>query len=129
MNLLATLKSLFSPGPLLYPEECSDRVRNGQAILVDVREPAECADGVAELAALLPFSDLTGNRTLWKPFLRDIGSREVLLYCASGGRSKLAAQLLSAENIWATNTGSLKGWRKHNWPIVKPGTPPPPTTK
>ncbi|MBI3886717.1 MAG: hypothetical protein HY302_13445, partial [Opitutae bacterium] len=87
---------------------------------IDVREPAEWAGGVAQSATLLAFSDLTGPRAQWKQFLADAAGREVLLYCASGSRSGLAARILVAEGVRAANTGGLADWRAAGWPVARP---------
>lgn len=93
----------------------------GTAVLVDVREPGEwSATGVAKQAALLPFSDLRGDRARWRPFLEEHRGRRLLLYCASGARSGLAARTLRGEGFDAVNTGSLRDWDKADWPICRP---------
>ena len=51
-------------------------------------------------------------------FLDD--GREILLYCASGGRSGMAARMLVAEGVRAANTGGLADWLDAGWPVVKP---------
>lgn len=93
----------------------------GTAVLVDVREPGEwSATGVAKQAALLPFSDLRGGRARWRPFLEEHRGRRLLLYCASGARSGLAARTLRGEGFDAVNAGSLRDWDKADWPICRP---------
>jgi rhodanese-related sulfurtransferase len=120
MSLIKMFKSIFTSAPRFAPADCASRVRNGDAILVDVREPGEWAGGVAQSAQLLSFSDLTGARSHWKPFLAEADGREVLLYCASGSRSGFAARLLVTEGVRAANTGGLAGWEEIGWPVVKP---------
>ena len=120
MNLFKMVKAAFTAVPRCAPSECAHRVRNGEALLVDVREPGEWATGVAQSAKLLAFSDLTGTRAQWAPFLARVNGREVLLYCASGARSGFAARLLVAEGIRAANTGSLADWLGTGWRVVPP---------
>jgi rhodanese-related sulfurtransferase len=120
MSLLNSLKSMFTPSPRVPAAEAAARVREGTALLVDVREPDEWRDGVADKAALLPLSDLTGSRKKWKPFLASARDREVFLYCASGMRSGRAAQILTGEGVKAVNTGGIGEWISARWPIVKP---------
>ena len=120
MSILSSLKSLFSTGPRLDPADCAARVRSGQALLVDVREPREWTSGVAERAVLLPLSDLRSGRTLWRDFLAQVGTREVLVYCASGMRSGMAARVLCGEGFRAANTGGLSAWEQAGWRIVPP---------
>jgi rhodanese-related sulfurtransferase len=120
MNLLKMLKSLFTSAPRLNPAECAARVRSGEAFLIDCREPGEWAGGVAQSARLLPLSDLTGARAQWQKFLTEAKGREVLIYCASGGRSGMAAKILTAEGVRAANTGGLADWLDAGWPVAKP---------
>jgi rhodanese-related sulfurtransferase len=123
MSLLKMFKAMFTSAPRLTPADCATRVRNGEAFLVDVREPGEWTAGVAHSAKMLPLSDLTGARTQWKQFLADANGREILLYCASGGRSGIAARLLVAEGFRAANTGGLGDWLGAGWPVAKPSAP------
>lgn len=120
MNPFKMFKALFSSAPRLSPLECSRRVTDGEAILIDVREPGEWASGVAKHAVLLSFSDLSGSRAQWQPFLSDKAGRELLVYCASGGRSAIAARILTQEGFKAANTGGLSDWAAAGWPLVKP---------
>lgn len=120
MNLIRMFKALFQSAPRVAPLECAHRVRAGEAFLVDVREPGEWADGVARSARLLAFSDLTGPRSQWQPFLTEAAGREILLYCASGSRSGFAAKVLAAEGHRVANTGGLGDWAAVGWPVVKP---------
>ena len=77
---------------------------------------------MAERAVLLPLTDLTGRRAQWKPFLADNTGRELLLYCAAGGRSGIAARILATEGFRVANTGSLSDWIDSGWPVVQPPT-------
>lgn len=120
MNPIKLIKALFTFAPRFAPAECHERVRAGEALLIDVREPNEWNDGVAEKAVLLPLSDLTGRRAQWRKFLAESGGRELLFYCAAGGRSGIAARMLTNEGFRTANTGSLRDWATSGWPIVKP---------
>jgi rhodanese-related sulfurtransferase len=120
MSFLAALKSLFQSAPRLAPADCARRVRSGEALLVDVREPREWAQGVAAHAVLLPLSDLRGARTHWRGFLAAAGQREIYLYCASGMRSGVAARMLCADGFRAANAGGLANWTDAGWPLLPP---------
>ena len=120
MNFFKMIKALFTSAPRFTPGECRERVRSGEALLVDVREPDEWNHGVAEKAVLLPFSDLAGARTQWQKFLAESDGRELLFYCAAGGRSGMAARILKNEGFRTANAGSLRDWATSGWPIVKP---------
>lgn len=122
MSLYKMFKSMFASAPRYAPADCASRIRRGEALLVDVREPGEWADGVAHSARLLSFSDLTGARKQWAPFLVEAKDREILLYCASGARSGMAARMLVAEGLRAANTGGLGDWLHAGWPVAKPAS-------
>jgi rhodanese-related sulfurtransferase len=102
------------------PQEAANRVADGAAVLIDVREPAEWTSGVAKPANLLPMSDLSGKREKWAPFLASLGDRELILYCHSGGRSGSSARLLAAEGFSVANLGGFKAWRDAGLPVRKP---------
>ena len=52
MNLLQLLKAMITPAPRLDPASCFERVRRGEVILIDVREPKEWANGAARQMGL-----------------------------------------------------------------------------
>ncbi len=122
MKFTQILKAMFTPAIRLPAAECFARVGKGAAVLVDVREPSEWTDGVADLAALLPLSNLNGDRKLWDPFLaaQRAAGREILVYCAAGGRSALVAKALAAEGYRVANVGGLEEWSAAGWKIVPP---------
>lgn len=124
MNPLKLLTSMFTAAPRLQPSACAERVRSRAALLVDVREPGEWTTGVARDAALLPLTDLTGRRALWRPFLEANRDRELLFYCKSGGRSAIAARILAAEGFRTANVGRLADWSAAGWLIVAPPADP-----
>ena len=120
MNLFKMIKAMFATAPRAEPHACAARIRSGAAVLIDVREPSEWAEGVAHDAVLLSLSDLTGARLQWTPFLSNHRERELLVYCRSGGRSAIAARILAAEGFRAANAGSLSDWSAAAWPVVPP---------
>ncbi len=120
MNPFKLLRFMFTSAPRYHATEASARVRSGDVVLVDVREPSEWAGGVAQGAVLLPLTDLSGARAHWKSFLAAHDGRELLCYCAAGGRSAIAAKILAAEGFRAANAGSLSDWANAGWPVVPP---------
>jgi rhodanese-related sulfurtransferase len=102
------------------PASCFDRVRAGDALLVDVRERSEWERGFARSALLLPLSDLTRSRVDWSALRQTVRQREMILYCGAGVRSNLAARILCAEGFQASNGGALREWVDAGWPIAKP---------
>lgn len=96
------------------------------ALIVDIREPAEFAlgsiqgalnipRGILEMACDWGYSDTV-------PVLAQARVRPVLLVCRSGNRSALAAftlQLMGFHNVYSLQTG-LRGWNDYELPLVTP---------
>ena len=76
-------------------------------VLIDVREPAEAAQASIPGARLVPL-----GRVMDGSGVADIPrDREVVVHCAVGGRSQVAAEVLRAAGIPATNlTGGIQAW-------------------
>jgi rhodanese-related sulfurtransferase len=108
---------LYTRRPRVPLAEAQAAIKSGAAVLIDVREPAEWRGGMAAEAHGLPLSDLSGDRTAWKPFLEAHPKRRFFLYCQSGARSSLAARRLQREGIDAVNVGSFRAWRRSGWPV------------
>lgn len=79
------------------------KIRAGAAV-IDVRSPGEFSDGAYPGARNIPVNALP-NR------LGDVGPKDkpVVVYCASGGRSAVAQQILKASGFTdVTNAGGLE---------------------
>jgi len=107
----------------LSPAEVMAELNAGDLLLVDLREPAERADHGAIAASvnaprgMLEFyADPTSayHRAEFDP------ARRTILYCASGGRSALAAQVLQTLGYQqvAHLDGGLKAWREAGFSIA-----------
>ncbi len=86
----------------------AERLRSGAApLLIDVRAPGEWNEGRIEGALHLPLSQLA-QRTAELP-----ADRPLVVYCASGYRSSVAASVLRRAGIRevATLVGGLAAWR------------------
>ena len=78
------------------------KIRAGAAI-IDVRSPGEFAGGAYPKALNIPIKTLEQR-------LAEVGPKDkpVVVYCASGGRSAVAEQLLKANGFTdVTNAGGL----------------------
>lgn len=107
-------------GPSVSPEEAAQRVAAGTAVLIDVREPAEWSGGVAHPAVLCSLGDLRGDRAQWKKILEANKDKELILYCASGARSGMAASMLRKEGYQVVNAGGFSSWRGAGLPVRQP---------
>ena len=114
-QLVATVRGMIEE---ISPDELERRVAAG-AILLDVREPAEFAEGHVAGATNIPRGVLEFKVEAHPAMvciaapelaLRD---RPVVVYCLSGGRAALAAQSLQGIgfNAVASLAGGIQAWR------------------
>lgn len=112
--------------PQISPADAARLVAAGQAVLIDIREPAEWAEtGVVKGAVLLPKSDFDGPQKQWKDFLAQSGDKQLILYCRSGNRAGVLGAVLAQQGRKVANAGGLKDWRSAGQPIrpVAPAKP------
>ena len=110
----------------LTPEQVAAELRDGGALLVDIREPEERAAGAipgsvhAARGMLEFYADPTSS--YHRPELQP--DRRVILHCAAGGRSALAAATL--ESMGYTNVahldGGIRAWEQQGLPVERPAT-------
>lgn len=116
---------LAADAPKISAADAAKLVASGKAVLVDVREAAECQEtGLAGPALHLPKSDFDGAQKEWKDFLAKVGDKQVITYCRSGGRAGTIAAALNAKGIKAASAGNLKAWQDAGLPVRAAGTPP-----
>lgn len=90
---------------------------NGELVL-DVREPSEYLDGHVPGAVLLPLSQL-GSRLGEVPAVAS-----VYVICASGNRSKAAADMIGTADRQAYSVkGGTMGWRMSGRPVITGSSP------
>lgn len=90
----------------------------GSALLIDIREPAEHATGVAAGARLLPMSQLSSR-------LAEIPTdpaRPVLLICNTQNRSSATLRALRQRGYAHVRYvhGGMSEWVRRGWPVVRP---------
>ena len=111
------LRPLIFGGPRITPADAAAQIAAGTAVLIDVREPSEWANGSAAPAALLSLGELRGARREWKPYLEKNKDKLLILYCASGMRSGLAASTLKKEGFRVANLGGFGRWTQAGLPV------------
>jgi rhodanese-related sulfurtransferase len=120
------LKEARRTVPELTPEEAKAQLDRGEiALLIDVREPAEWDTGHIPGALHAPrgmiewYADPSYPNH--KPDLAEARAKRVVLHCASGGRSLLAAQ--SLQRLGFSNvismSGGFKEWSEKGLPVEK----------
>ena len=101
--------------PEVAPAELQSRMQGGeQIVVIDVREPEELARGKIPGAHTIPRGILEGQVERRLP-----RESTVVLYCAGGGRSALAAKSLAemgfdkVENL----QGGFSNWMNSGMPV------------
>ena len=100
--------------PKITPAEAREMIANGNTLVVDVRDAPEVeksgkvAGAVHVSRGMLEFRADPESPSHDKNFAKD---KNVILYCASGGRSALAAKLLKDMGYaHVYNVGGFKDW-------------------
>lgn len=98
-------------------EAAREALRGGKLRVVDIREPAEHATGVAEGAQLLPMSQLPQR-------LAELPGKDepLLLVCRSQNRSRATAAKLREAGYTRVQfvEGGMSEWVQRGWSTVKP---------
>jgi len=103
-------KNLFVPGEDFSVAQAKEymEARGADAYqLLDVRQPKEYEEGHLAGAKLIPLKELPGR-------LGELEKEKpVIVYCAIGGRSKAAAQLLAGKDFASVYNmaGGIKAWQ------------------
>ena len=99
------------------PEKFHAEIKNHPGILVDVRTPKEFSNGyIAGAININLFDDDFSEK-----ILKLDSSKTIYVYCASGGRSSEAAELLlksGFKNVYNLE-GGITRWKKGNLPVEK----------
>ncbi len=105
----------------LTPDDLADELAQHDVLLVDLREPTETAGGVIPGALLAPRGMLEFHADPATPYHLEAfePERRVIVYCAAGSRSALAAktlQQLGYRDV-AHLDGGFKAWVEQGRPV------------
>lgn len=105
--------------PDLEPRQAATLLDRGEAVLLDVREPAEWAAGHAPQAQHIALGGVTPGSVPQ--------GRPIVAVCRSGNRSGKAADVLAAAGLPVHNlAGGMTAWAQAGLPVVtdagEPGT-------
>ena len=91
---------------------------NGQSILIDIREPSEHAQGVAEGAILIPMSQMAGQLSE----LSKSSDKPLHVICNTTNRSKRMVAALHERGYFNASyvNGGKNEWYQRHLPTVKP---------
>jgi rhodanese-related sulfurtransferase len=94
--------------------EAKQLISEGYSI-IDVRERDECSTGIVPTAQNVPLSQLSKQ-------LDSLPAGKILVYCASGMRSRIAASRLcrSGDREVANLSGGIAAWRQCGYPLARP---------
>jgi rhodanese-related sulfurtransferase len=113
--------------PRVTPDQAREMIAKGNALVVDVRDAPEVersgkvAGAVHVSRGMLEFRADPESPYHDKNFAKD---KTVILYCASGGRSALAAKALKDLGYnQVYNVGAFKDWAESGGDIDKPIEP------
>jgi glyoxylase-like metal-dependent hydrolase (beta-lactamase superfamily II)/rhodanese-related sulfurtransferase len=112
---LAARHELTATTERLSPERAAEHIASKDAVVVDVRTPGERAAGSIDGSLAIPLSQLRDR-------LGEIPrERSVLVYCAGGYRSSIAASVLAACDFpdVAEIAGGVTAWEQAGQPVVK----------
>lgn len=126
-----TLKQLMEAAnaavPKITPAQAREMIGKGNTLVVDVRDAPEVektgkiAGAVHVSRGMLEFRADPDSPYHDKSFSRD---KTLILYCASGGRSALAAKALKDLGYGQVyNVGAFKDWAEHGGEVEKPIEP------
>jgi rhodanese-related sulfurtransferase len=111
-NVKDLLAEANSAVPKLSPDEAAERMRSGEVLIVDVRDPTEVQQtgrikGAVNVSrGMLEFRADPDSQYHDPAFQKD---KTILLHCASGGRSALAGKTLQDMGYTAVfNIGGFK---------------------
>jgi thioredoxin len=100
----------------LTAEKANDLIKAAKPLILDVRTPNEFYDGHIEGATLIPLQQLEGRLSEIEAYK----NKPILVYCRSGNRSTVAAQILARKGfttLYNLRPG-VKGWQAAKLPLV-----------
>lgn len=118
LALGAHLPAARADGDAVSLEQARADHEAGRVVLIDIREPAEHAGGVAAGARLLPMRQL-GARLSEIP---TDPNQPVLLICNTQNRSSATLRALRERGYGHVRyvQGGMSEWARRGWPLVKP---------
>ena len=98
-------------------KDAAELIRNIAPLVLDVRTPGEYSRGHLRDSVLIPLQQLQAR---W-PEIAGHRDKDVLIYCATGNRSTVAAKILidnGFKRIYNLRQG-LAGWEREKYPVVQ----------
>lgn len=104
-------------GKALSPQTATLMMNKDEAVIVDIREKKEFAEGKITGSVHIPFDSLKERSVELKKF----EDKQIILVDKMGQHSGMAAKLLKAEGFEnvARMSGGISEWKSLNLPLVK----------
>ncbi len=103
----------------ITPEQAAEMLKSGkgEVLLLDVRTEGEFKKGHLKGSRLIPVASLPQR----VGEIKDYRDRDIIVYCAVGGRSSKAAAFLSERGFKRVYNmeGGIRKWMKLGYEIVK----------
>lgn len=114
--LLWPMLSAGAQGAAVSPAEAVQLINREKAVLIDVSEPEEFAQGHPVGARNIPFGQIEGHKQL--PTNKAL---PLVVVCPTGARAGRAAGMLRKQGYEKARAlaGGLKAWREANLPVEK----------
>lgn len=105
--------------PKIAPQDLLKKIESGNPpYIVDVRSPKEYVRGHVPGAVNIPYRRISDHLEQ----LRSQEQRGIVVYCAVGGRTRVAKQVLSEAGFRKVFhlDGDMSGWEKNGLPVEVP---------
>lgn len=114
---LTTLRGRFQGFKSVGPTEATLLINHEDAVVLDVREPAELKDGLILNAVHVPLAQVRDSL----PKLEKYRERPVIVGCRTGSRSQSACATLTKAgfNQVYNLRGGVMAWQNANLPLVR----------
>jgi adenylyltransferase/sulfurtransferase len=90
------------------PKVAYSLVKEGKAVMIDVREQTEIKEGMIDKAIWFPKSKMTSDKNWKQDFQKLTAGKKIFLHCRSGRRSGEVKEILKQEGIEAENIGGYE---------------------
>jgi len=104
----------------LSQKEFTDKIKDPNVVVIDVRTPREYRAGYIEGAINHPHRAILKDSTV----LDQYKGKDLIFYCHSGVRAKIVTDYVIGTQVEKANLFHLKGdmraWRARSLPVVKP---------
>ncbi len=117
MLLWPLVSRKFAGGKQVDTLEAVQKINHDDALVLDVREAAEIAQGKISKARHIPLGELNGRLNELEKFK----AKPIIVTCRSGNRSARACSLLAKQGFTEVYNlaGGMTAWQQANLPLEK----------